>query len=63
MSIFANTKPKSKILGTPNKGPMTTRFLHSIQKIGLLDCPFKMGKFILFLQDQAMNKGLKKFIS
>ena len=40
-NISANTRPKSKILGVHNTGPMTNTFLCSTQKIGSLDCPFK----------------------
>jgi len=43
MNISANTKQKSKILGIPNTWPMKNTFLHSTQKIGSLDCPFKNG--------------------
>ena len=32
MNISANTRPKSKILGPPNMGPMTNRFLPSTKK-------------------------------
>ena len=39
MKISGNTRPKSKILVTPHKGPMTSKFLHPTQKIGSLDCP------------------------
>jgi len=45
MNISVNTRPKSKIFGAPNTGPMTNRFLHSTQKIGSLDCPFEYSIF------------------
>jgi len=37
--------PKSKILGTTNKGPMSSRVLHSTKKIGSLDCAFKYKRW------------------
>ena len=33
MNISENTRSKSKILGTPNQGPMTNRFLIQLKKL------------------------------
>jgi len=41
MNISENTRPKSEILGTPNKGPMTSRFLHLTKKSVRWTVPLK----------------------